>query len=211
MIGDDLDRGAVGDEQRSMGVAQVVEPDPWQAAALRDAVEELADRFGVEEPAGGGAEQPVVGPTRQTIASELSSPPPEFVEGRAIEVDAEAGPFEPDDLTSAHPSVGGEVQRGVEPLASGGGRNVLVRTRWTDHLDAVAAELQQRGVESLVLNGGLGKRARATVIGQLNADSAPTGQLLLATDSYLGEGFDSPSLDTLFLAFPLAFTGRVVQ
>lgn len=91
------------------------------------------------------------------------------------------------------------------------GRNVLVLTQWTDHLDALAAEVTQRGMEPLVLRGGLGKKARAAVIDQLNADHAPTGQLLLATGSYLGEGFDSPSLDTLFLAFPLAFKGRVVQ
>ncbi|MFN0089011.1 MAG: TOTE conflict system archaeo-eukaryotic primase domain-containing protein [Acidimicrobiales bacterium] len=96
-------------------------------------------------------------------------------------------------------------------LAVRDGRNVLVLTQWTDHLDALAVELQQRGVEPLVLKGGLGKRARAAVIDRLNADPAPTGQLLLATGSYLGEGFDSPSLDTLFLAFPLAFKGRVVQ
>jgi superfamily II DNA or RNA helicase len=91
------------------------------------------------------------------------------------------------------------------------GRNVLVLTQWTDHLDHLAAELSQRGMKPLVLRGGLGKKARAAVIDQLNADPAPTGQLLLATGSYLGEGFDSPSLDTLFLAFPLAFKGRVVQ
>jgi superfamily II DNA or RNA helicase len=91
------------------------------------------------------------------------------------------------------------------------GRNVLVLTQWTDHLDALDAELRQRGLEPLVLKGGLGKKARAAVIDELNAESAPTGQLLLATGSYLGEGFDSPSLDTLFLAFPLAFKGRVVQ
>lgn len=35
--------------------------------------------------------------------------------------DAEVGPLEPDDLASAHPGVGGEVQRRVEPLASCGG------------------------------------------------------------------------------------------
>ena len=91
------------------------------------------------------------------------------------------------------------------------GRNVLVLTQWTDHLDALATQLQRQGVEPLVLKGGPGKKARAAVIDQLNADPAPTGQLLLATGSYLSEGFDSPSLDTLFLAFPLAFKGRVVQ
>lgn len=37
------------------------------------------------------------------------------------------------------------------------------------------------------------------------------GVALIATGSYLGEGFDWPALDTLFLAFPLAWKGRVVQ
>ena len=91
------------------------------------------------------------------------------------------------------------------------GRNVLVLTQWTEHLDALAAMLEHDGLAPLVLKGGLGKKARAAVIEQLNADDVPSGQLLLATGSYLGEGFDSPSLDTLFLAFLLAFKGRVVQ
>jgi superfamily II DNA or RNA helicase len=95
--------------------------------------------------------------------------------------------------------------------AVGAGRNVLVLTQWTEHLDALTALLEQDGLAPLVLKGGLGKKARATVIEQLNTDDAPSGQLLLATGSYLGEGFDSPTLDTLFLAFPLAFKGRVVQ
>jgi superfamily II DNA or RNA helicase len=86
-----------------------------------------------------------------------------------------------------------------------------VLTQWTEHLDALVAMLEHGGLAPLVLKGGLGKKARAAVIEQLNADDIPSGQLLLATGSYLGEGFDSPSLDTLFLAFPLAFKGRVVQ
>lgn len=35
--------------------------------------------------------------------------------------------------------------------------------------------------------------------------------MLVDTGSYLGEGFDWPDLDSLFLAFPFAFKGRVVQ
>ena len=90
------------------------------------------------------------------------------------------------------------------------GRNVLVLTQWTEHLDALAELASARGVAPHVLKGGMGKKARATVVAQL-ADSVAHGQLLMATGSLLGEGFDCPSLDTLFLAFPLSFRGRVVQ
>jgi superfamily II DNA or RNA helicase len=86
-----------------------------------------------------------------------------------------------------------------------------VLTQRTDHIDAIVQGLAELGETALVMRGGLGKRARQTVADALAARDPDDGLVLVATGSYLGEGFDWPELDTLFLAFPLAFKGRVVQ
>jgi superfamily II DNA or RNA helicase len=41
--------------------------------------------------------------------------------------------------------------------------------------------------------------------------SKRVGLVLAATGNFLGEGFDCPSLDTVFMAFPIAFRRRAVQ
>ena len=91
------------------------------------------------------------------------------------------------------------------------GRTCLVLTQRKDHIDAIVAGLAELGDHALVLRGGLGKKARAAVSDAIATRPPDTGIVLVATGSYLGEGFDWPELDTLFLAFPLAFKGRVVQ
>jgi superfamily II DNA or RNA helicase len=57
----------------------------------------------------------------------------------------------------------------------------------------------------------MGKRARAKVMADLDVASKRGGLVLAATGSFLGEGFDCPPLITVFMAFPIAFRGRVVQ
>jgi len=95
--------------------------------------------------------------------------------------------------------------------AVAGGRTCLVLTQRKDHIDAIVARLRTLGDPAQILRGGMGKKARAAVTDALDSTPAGTGLVLVATGSYLGEGFDWPALDTLFLAFPIAFKGRVVQ
>lgn len=99
-----------------------------------------------------------------------------------------------------------DVSRAVEA-----GRNCLVLSQWTEHVDRIVEGLHGQGHAPLVLQGGLSKKVRAAVVEQLQRTDREVGLLLVATGSFLGEGFDCPPLDTVFLAFPLAFKGRLVQ
>lgn len=89
------------------------------------------------------------------------------------------------------------------------GRNCLVLTQWTTHVERFTAEFQQRDLDPVVLRGGMTTKARQSALTRLNADESPL--LVVATGPFVGEGFDCPVLDTLFLASPVAFKGRLVQ
>jgi len=57
----------------------------------------------------------------------------------------------------------------------------------------------------------MGAKARAAALARLQPESDGPPLLVVATGPYIGEGFDCPVLDTLFLAAPIAFKGRLVQ
>ncbi|WP_408637351.1 DEAD/DEAH box helicase [Nocardia aurea] len=93
------------------------------------------------------------------------------------------------------------------------GANILVLTTWIGHLTAIAERLTSAGCgEVIVLRGGMGARERRTAndtIADYLEQDRPL--LIVGTGSYIGEGFDCPALDTLFLAAPVKFKGRLVQ
>ena len=91
------------------------------------------------------------------------------------------------------------------------GRRCLVLSQWKEHCQLLTHGLRARGVSPLVLEGGLGKRARDAIVQQIESTSPAEQLVVVATGQYLGEGFDCPQLDTLFLAFPVSFKGRLVQ
>ena len=91
------------------------------------------------------------------------------------------------------------------------GRHCLVLTQWADHLDRFAAALRAHGHDPVILSGGMGAKARAAALTRLEPHPDGPPLLAVATGPYIGEGFDCPALDTLFLAAPVAFKGRLVQ
>lgn len=97
----------------------------------------------------------------------------------------------------------------VEALARG--RHCLVLAQRTAHVDRLAAALIEEGMSPVTLKGGMGAKERVAATQQLASSEREAPLLVVATGHFIGEGFDCPALDTLFLAGPVSFKGRLVQ
>lgn len=91
------------------------------------------------------------------------------------------------------------------------GRSPLVLTGRTEHLTHIEATLAGRVSNIVVLKGGMGRKQRREVNERLAAIPETEPRLILATGSYIGEGFDDARLDTLFLAMPISWKGTLQQ
>lgn len=91
------------------------------------------------------------------------------------------------------------------------GRSPLVLTERTDHLAAMAIELEKQVRHVVVMQGGVGVRESRAITERLAAIGPHESRVLLATGRYIGEGFDDPRLDTLFLTLPVSWRGTIVQ
>jgi superfamily II DNA or RNA helicase len=91
------------------------------------------------------------------------------------------------------------------------GRSPLILTSRTEHLDYLAGRLRRICPHTFVLKGGTGAKQRKQVAESMSHVSREEPRMIMATGSYLGEGFDDARLDTLFLVMPISWKGTLQQ
>jgi hypothetical protein len=91
------------------------------------------------------------------------------------------------------------------------GRNCLVLTERTAHVEFLASELRKQIPDVHAITGGQGAKASKEALLLISEASADRPLTIVATGRYIGEGFDEPRLDTLFLAMPISWKGTLQQ
>lgn len=91
------------------------------------------------------------------------------------------------------------------------GRTPIILTARTSHVELLAEMLKQHVANIIQLTGeGTAKNKRET-LQKLQDIPKDAPLVIVATGKYVGEGFDYPRLDTLFLALPISWKGLVAQ
>jgi superfamily II DNA or RNA helicase len=91
------------------------------------------------------------------------------------------------------------------------GRNPIILTERTKHVEYLATQLAPNIKNVIALTGG-GTQKESREALEAVANIPPDEPfVLVATGKYVGEGFDMPRLDTLFLAMPISWKGTVQQ
>jgi superfamily II DNA or RNA helicase len=92
------------------------------------------------------------------------------------------------------------------------GKNPLLLTERREHLEWFEKNLTTHNISVLSLHGGLSKKERNHVMEQIkNSTVNNEVKILLATGKFIGEGFDAPKFDTLFLTLPISWKGTLQQ
>jgi len=169
-----------------------------------------------------------LGPVRHTITqpqtgtlpahpTEAAPPDPVLhVHRTAFRYAGDADPSAPGGISAIYRDLAADVPRTQQIVADvveavGRGRHCLILTQWITHLGHLTDALNGEAVRAVVLRGGMSVKARRAALAALQPSPDGGPLVALATGSYIGEGFDCPVLDTLFLAAPVAFRGRLVQ
>ncbi len=91
------------------------------------------------------------------------------------------------------------------------GRSPIILTERQKHIDILVEKLKGFAKNLIVLKGGLQKKEEQARLQQLKEIPDSEERVIIATGKYIGEGFDDPRLDTLFLTMPISWKGTLQQ
>ena len=91
------------------------------------------------------------------------------------------------------------------------GRTPIILTSRTSHVQVLAEKLSLITKNVVVLTGTGTTKEKREELQRLQVISPKEQLVVVATGKYVGEGFDYPRLDTLFLALPISWKGLVAQ
>jgi superfamily II DNA or RNA helicase len=90
-------------------------------------------------------------------------------------------------------------------------RRCLVLSERKEHCRLLSEQLVAKGILPFVVDGSVKKSVREAILDEVRILPPEQAFVLIATGQYLGEGFDCPQADTLFLTFPISFKGKLIQ
>lgn len=91
------------------------------------------------------------------------------------------------------------------------GRTPVVLSRYKEHSEKLYGRLKDYADHVFLMTGNNSKKDHKKILEQLYQVDARESMILIATGSLIGEGFDFPRLDTLFMAMPVSFRSVVEQ
>ena len=91
------------------------------------------------------------------------------------------------------------------------GRTPVVLSRYKEHSGKLYERLKDCADYVFLMTGNNSKKEHKKILEQLHQVDEKESVILIATGSLIGEGFDYPRLDTLFMAMPVSFESIVTQ
>lgn len=91
------------------------------------------------------------------------------------------------------------------------GRTPIILTQLTAHVHVLAQMLTPHCQNVICLTGSDSTKQKRLTMETLRSIPSEQSLAIIATGKYIGEGFDFPRLDTLFLTLPIAWKGLVAQ
>ena len=91
------------------------------------------------------------------------------------------------------------------------GRTPIILTNRTSHVTLLAEKLKTTIPNVITLTGSGSTKDKREALQRLQTISPSQPLVIVATGKYVGEGFDYPRLDTLFLALPISWKGLIAQ